>query len=97
MSLVGIMIMFTSHSLKLKADILFWYFEQNLFQNSGNYPRKTNLVLEFADFISNATQQDLECCVTFESKVEFLALKKLIDQGIDAWLDSDSIKTLLLR
>ena len=85
-----------SSSLKHKADYLFWIFEENFFQNTGNYPRKTNLVLEFSDFIKNATQEDLEKYVSFSSSKEFMRLKKMINKGIDVWLDDGIIKTLFL-
>jgi hypothetical protein len=88
--------MYTISSLKHKADYLFWIFEEFHFQNTGNYPRKTNLVLEFYDFIQNSTKEDLEKYITFSSNDEFLLLKKIINSGIDAWLDAGDVKTLLL-
>lgn len=85
-----------SKKLKDKADCLFWIFEESLFQNKGNYPRRTNLVLEFAEFISNSTQEDLEKYVSFASKEEFQLFKKMINDGIDMWLDDGTLKTLFL-
>lgn len=85
-----------SPSLKNKADYLFWIFEENFFQNTGNYPRKTNLVLEFSDFIKNSTREDLEKYITFSSNKEFVLFKKMIDKGIDVWLDDNHIKTLFI-
>lgn len=88
--------MLYSIELKDKANQLFWYFEYALFQNIGNYPRKTNLVLEFYDFVSSSTQNDLEAIIPFSSEEEYLELKKMIMQGIDFWLDAGELKTLLL-
>ena len=88
--------MYTNHSLKLKANHLFWIFESYYFQNTGNYPRKTNLVLEFSDFIQNATQRDLEKFISLSSEDEYLKLKEMINKGIDIWLDAGEIKTLLI-
>lgn len=88
--------MYMRHELKLKADILFWTFEKYYFQNVGNYPRKTNLVLEFAEFIEQAEQEDLEQYVSFSSPQEFEELKHIISQGVDAWLDAGDIKTMLI-
>ena len=85
-----------SYNLKLKADKLFWIFEEYFFENSGNYPRKTNLVLEFADFIANASREELEKYIKFNSNNEFKQLKFIISQGVDCWLDNGDIKTLLL-
>lgn len=82
--------------LKQKADFLFSVFEEKFFRNKGNYPRRTNLVLEFSDFIQEASKQDLEQYVAFSSQQEFLELKKLINQGIDAWLDAGDLKTLFI-
>lgn len=88
--------MYTNHSLKSKANRLFWIFESYYFQNIGNYPRKTNLVLEFSDFIQNATQRDLEKFISLSSKDEYLKLKEMINKGIDIWLDAGEIKTLFI-
>jgi hypothetical protein len=54
------------------------------------------LVLEFAEFISNSTQEDLEKYVSFASKEEFQLFKKMINDGIDMWLDDGTLKTLFL-
>jgi len=80
--------------LKAKADTLFWIFEAELFKNTGNYPRQTNLVLEFADFIEQASQEDLARYIPLSSKKEYLRLKQMIMQGIDLWLDPGDLKTL---
>lgn len=85
-----------SNQLKLKADALFWIFEHTYFQNKGNYPRKTNLVLEFSEFIENSTQQDLEKFISFENTQEYIQLKSMISYGIDAWLAPEDVKTLLI-
>ena len=83
-------------NLKDKADVLFWIFEKQYFRNTGNYPRQTNLVLEFAEFIQNSSKSDLEQYVHFRNDEEYLALKQIINQGIDLWLDPGTLKTLLL-
>jgi len=88
--------MVVDYELKLKADKLFWIFEELFFENIGNYPRKTNLILEFSEFILNATKSELEEYVTFTSDDEVIQLKKYINQGIDAWLDKGTLKTLLI-
>ena len=85
-----------SKKLKDKADCLFWIFEETLFQDKGNYPRRTNLVLEFAEFVSHSTQEDLEKYISFSSEEEFLLFKKMINNGVDMWLDAGTLKTLFL-
>lgn len=84
------------NQLKLKANQLFWIFETCYFTNTGNYPRKTNLVLEFSDFINSVSQDDLEKLISLSSSAEFLQLKNMINKGIDVWLDAGDIKTMLL-
>lgn len=44
---------------KVRYDNLFWWFENNLFKNEGNYPRKTNLVFEFADWLEELDDDEL--------------------------------------
>ncbi len=88
--------MVINSNLKEKADKLFWIFEEKFFTNQGNYPRKTNLVLEFSEFIENSSQQDLSPYLSFKSEAEFYDFKKMISEGIDHWLDAGDIKTLFL-
>ena len=88
--------MVINNTMKENADKLFWVFEKNFFQNKGNYPRKTNLVLEFADFITHASRDDLSPYITFQSEAEFYNFKKMINNGIDRWLDAGDLKTLFL-
>ncbi len=84
-----------TYKTKLKADELFWYFENNLFQNTGNYPRNTNLVLEFSNFITELSVDELQSWGKLQSKQEAEALKKMINTGIDIWLSDGRIKTLM--
>ena len=88
--------MVINNELKRKADLIFWIFEDKFFKNQGNYPRNTNLVLEFSDFISNATQESLAPYLKFSSDQEFCDFKQMISNGIDCWLDDGNLKTLLL-
>lgn len=44
---------------KVRYDNLFWWFENNLFKNEGNYPRATNLVFEFSDWLENVDGSEL--------------------------------------
>lgn len=81
--------------LKLKADELFWRFENNYFQNSGNYSRNTNLVLEFSDFITELSSDELQQWGKLQSRQEAETLKEMINKGIDVWLSDGRIKTLM--
>lgn len=86
-----------NNGLKKKADLLFWIFEEKFFQNRGNYPRNTNLVLEFSEFIDNSSRESLAPYLTFSSNKEFMEFKQMINNGIDYWLDDGNLKTLLLN
>lgn len=44
---------------KVRYDNLFWWFENNLFKNEGDYPRKTNLVFEFSDWLEKVDGSEL--------------------------------------
>ena len=88
--------MINYNHLKSMADELFWIFEEELFENKGNYTRKTNLVLEFSDFIEQADKETLEQYVHFRSDEEFVCLKKIIKGGIADWLNDGDIKTLFV-
>lgn len=81
--------------LKLKADELFWRFENSCFQNSGNYPRNTNLILEFSDFIAELSSDELQQWGKLQSRQEAETLKEMINTGIDVWLSDGRIKTLM--
>lgn len=39
--------------MKEKYDSLFYWFEDNLFENDGDYSRSTNLIFSFIDFIND--------------------------------------------
>lgn len=49
----------TEEQLKNKADELWYYYEQSLFENSGNFSYKTNLVFAFADYVDCLSDDDL--------------------------------------
>ena len=81
---------------KLKADEIFWIFENKFFKNDGNYNRTTNLILEFSEFIENSSKEELNKFIHLENDEEFYKLKQLINNGIDLWLDDGRLKTLLI-
>lgn len=39
--------------MKEKYDSLFYWFEDNLFEDDGDYSRSTNLIFSFIDFIND--------------------------------------------
>ena len=48
-----------NNQLKQKADELWYLFENNIFDNKGNFSYNTNLVFAFADYIEELTNTDL--------------------------------------
>ena len=44
---------------KVRYDNLFHWFEENKFTNEGNYPRATNLVFEFSEWLENVDGSEL--------------------------------------
>lgn len=80
---------------KDKLDELFFWFENNEFKNEGNYPRNTNLVLEFSDYIDKLDDDDLvdklELLADYKDPDDALkaaaAIRIEIENGIDRWLE----------
>ena len=81
---------------KVRYDNLFWWFENNLFKNEGNYPRKTNLVFEFSDWIESMDDDELAerlgLFADFKDvddacKAANQAREEMI-RGIDNWLEA---------
>ena len=76
-----------------KANELFWWFEQNRFVNLGAYPRNTNLVFAFADYIETLSDNDIsEILSSTENTKEF---RDILNKGIDIWLELNS-KTMTI-
>lgn len=79
---------------KVRYDNLFWWFESNLFKNEGNYPRRTNLIFEFAEWIDNldddALAEHLDLFADYKDIDDVLKAarqaRKEILSGIDIWL-----------
>ena len=74
-------------NLKEKIDNLFSWFENNKFTNEGNYPRSTNLVFEFDEWIRELSDISLSeyLGVSLKSAVQ---ARKMISAGIDKWLEN---------
>ena len=81
---------------KVRYDNLFHWFEENKFTNEGNYPRATNLVFEFADWLEEldddalaehlglfADFKDVDdaCKAANQARIEIL-------NGVDMWLEA---------
>ena len=81
---------------KVRYDNLFFWFENNKFTNAGNYPRATNLVFEFSDWLEEldddalaehlglfADFKDVDdaCKAANQARIEIL-------NGVDMWLEA---------
>ena len=79
---------------KVRYDNLFWWFENNLFKNEGNYPRNTNLVFEFDDWVRKVDKSELAARLGFysdykdtddaEKRAEQARIEML--NGVDMWV-----------
>ena len=82
------------NEIKKRMDNLFWWFENNLFKNEGNYPRETNLVLEFDEWVRKADKDELAERLGFysdykdpedaEKRAEQARIEML--NGVDMWV-----------
>lgn len=88
--------MLTKINTKERYNKLFWWFEENRFQNTGDYPRKTNLVFEFSDYIERIDNQTLAAQLGFykdfkdpDDAERAAGLARLqMSSGIDMWLEA---------
>ena len=81
---------------KVRYYNLFWWFENNLFKNEGNYPRNTNLVFEFDDWVRKVDKSELAERLGFysdykdtddaEKRAEQARIEML--NGVDMWLEA---------
>ena len=78
-----------------KADELFWWFEQNRFENTGLYPRNTNLVFAFADYVDLLSDEEIGTFLAKNNKELATDFRKTIQTGIDKWIKSN-IKTIAI-
>lgn len=85
---------YDSINFKEKLDKFFFWFEENKFENKGNYPRRTNLVLEFSDYVEKMDNCNLADSLGLTSDFDDLEdaekaaekAREMIDTGIDTWL-----------
>lgn len=88
--------MLTKINTKERYNKLFWWFEENRFQNTGDYPRITNLVFEFSDYIERIDNQTLAAQLGFykdfkdpDDAEKAASLARLqMSSGIDNWLEA---------
>jgi hypothetical protein len=81
---------------KVRYDNLFHWFEENKFTNEGNYPRATNLVFEFSDWLGTLDDYDLAellgLTADFEDDDDIVRASRQareeLTRGIDNWLEN---------
>ena len=70
-------------------------YEEKIFINDGNYSYTTNLILSFADYIDNISDDDLQDFLKCRDQTTISEFKKIINQAIDKWLQ-DFSKTMAI-
>lgn len=85
----------TEKELKEKADNLWFYYAENIFENNGNYSYSTNLVFSFADYIENISDTDFADYLQCSDINTVNQFKKMLNRAIDNWL-KDNSKTLAI-
>ncbi len=81
--------------LKQKADEFWYFFENNIFINEGNFSYNTNLVFAFADYIEELTNNELLEFLQSEAEKDAIQFRKMLKDGVNRWLD-DFAKTFVI-
>ena len=71
---------------KDKMNKIFFWFEENRFENTGNYNRDLNLVFEFADWIDKKEGESFICDYFDTDDAE--NIKGEFNRGINSYLDA---------
>ena len=74
---------------------LFFYFEQNIFQNDGVWPRQVNLIFAFCDYIESMLDEEICVHLMSESKKDVERFRFLVCDGTEKWL-KENMKTLVI-
>lgn len=81
---------------KQQANLLLYQFENTKFLNEGRYDYRINLIFEFDDYIRNLPDSVLAELLSPDENGDAAAFRKMIDAGINEWLDSCLVKTMTL-
>lgn len=75
---------------KQKMDKLFFWFEDNLFQNDGPHHRSLNLVFEFADWIDSphGAEKIEEYWDWWNDDDKIQEIRDEFSRGINLWLEN---------
>lgn len=78
------------------ANEIFWYFEENIFENCGSYPRNTNLIFAFADYMDAMSDDEITQYLKLCDSKDVACFRQIIKDGINAWLKYN-VKTMILQ
>ena len=81
--------------MKKTADELFAAFELTKFKDQLSYGHKTNLILEFCDYVETLEDWELLEALKSSEPNDAVQFRQMINKGIDIWL-GDLIKTIAL-
>ena len=76
-----------------KISETFTYFEFQKFKNELSYDRRTNLVLEFCDYVESLEDWEILDLLDSEDIGDAIRFRQNVDHGADRWLDG-LIKTI---
>ena len=85
----------SNKTLNSLLDELFFYFEENIFENNGPWPRKVNLIFSFSDYIKSLSDEEIATFLENNEPQEIESFRKIACEGIDTWLKAN-MKTLML-
>lgn len=83
----------SKQQLQTKASELFTYFEFYKFKDELQYNRRTNLLLEFCDYIEQLSDWEILDILDTQDISDAHNFRKTINNGADIWL-ADQIKTI---
>lgn len=85
----------TNNELKEKADQMFWQYERDKFEYSGQYCYATELVFHFADYVEGLSDCELSDFLGEGNGAAPEDFRCIVRQGIDKWLQYNA-KTMLI-
>lgn len=85
----------TEEELKAKADNLWFYYAENVFENNGCYSYTTNLVFSFADYVDNMTDIDIADYLHCSDEETITRFRNMLNHAIDIWI-KDFSKTMAI-
>ena len=85
----------TDNQLHTILDKIFFRFENNIFTNTGVWPRKANLVFAFADYIEEMKDTEIAVYLNSDDAELIDRFRAAARKGIEIWL-TENMKTLVI-